>query len=159
MQQGWRRLNGRKLVRPIEDELEDCLLEEQLQGHAVRICIGTDSQVKGGEIHFATVVVLLRKGSGGYMFIQTEVVRRPMAVRQRMLEEVSRSIGVAYALCGLLNRYGVRMEVHADINTDPAYKSHDALAETMGYIRGMGFEFRAKPQAFASSSCANKIVQ
>jgi predicted RNase H-related nuclease YkuK (DUF458 family) len=29
----------------------------------------------------------------------------------------------------------------------------------MGYITGMGFAFRAKPHAFASSSCANKVVQ
>jgi predicted RNase H-related nuclease YkuK (DUF458 family) len=28
----------------------------------------------------------------------------------------------------------------------------------MGYIMGMGFTFKAKPDAFASSSCANKIV-
>jgi hypothetical protein len=28
----------------------------------------------------------------------------------------------------------------------------------MGYIMGMGFAFKAKPEAFASSSCANKIV-
>jgi predicted RNase H-related nuclease YkuK (DUF458 family) len=51
------------------------------------------------------------------------------------------------------------MEVHADINTNPTFKSNEALKEAMGYIRGMGFAFRAKPDAFASSSCANKMVQ
>jgi len=39
------------------------------------------------------------------------------------------------------------------------FKSNDALKEAMGYIMGMGFEFKAKPHAFASSSCANKMVQ
>jgi predicted RNase H-related nuclease YkuK (DUF458 family) len=29
----------------------------------------------------------------------------------------------------------------------------------MGYILSMGFVFKAKPEAFASSYCANKIVQ
>ena len=48
------------------------------------------------------------------------------------------------------------MEVHADINTNPQFKSNDALREAMGYILGMGFAFKAKPEAFASSSCANK---
>jgi len=33
------------------------------------------------------------------------------------------------------------------------------LKEAMGYIVGMGFAFKVKPNAFASSSCANKIVQ
>ena len=46
----------------------------------------------------------------------------------------------------------------ADINTNPQFKSNDALREAMGYILGMGFAFKAKPEAFASSSCANKMV-
>lgn len=50
-------------------------------------------------------------------------------------------------------------QVHADINTNPGFKSNDALKEAMGYIMGMGFAFKAKPEAFASSSCANKMVQ
>ena len=29
----------------------------------------------------------------------------------------------------------------------------------MGYILGVGFAFKAKPDAFASSACANKMVQ
>jgi predicted RNase H-related nuclease YkuK (DUF458 family) len=58
--------------------------------------------------------------------------------------------------------------VHVDINTNPNFKSNDALKDAMGYIMGMpvrlghpggGFVFMAKPDAFASSCCANKIVQ
>ena len=41
---------------------------------------------------------------------------------------------------------------------NPNFKSNDALKEAMGYILGMGFAFKAKPEAFASSSCANKVV-
>lgn len=51
------------------------------------------------------------------------------------------------------------MEVHADKNTNPGFKSNEALKEAMGYITGMGFVFKTKPEAFASSACANKIVQ
>lgn len=82
-----------------------------------------------------------------------------MTVKQRMLAEVAKSIEIAYALSRLFTLYNVDMEVHADINTNPAFKSNDALKEAMGYIMGMGFAFRAKPHAFASSSCANKVVQ
>jgi predicted RNase H-related nuclease YkuK (DUF458 family) len=76
-----------------------------------------------------------------------------------MLTEVAKSIDIAYALCKIFTVYNVDMEVHADINTNPNFKSNDALKEAMGYIMGMGFVFKAKPEAFASSSCANKIVQ
>jgi predicted RNase H-related nuclease YkuK (DUF458 family) len=51
------------------------------------------------------------------------------------------------------------MEVHADINTNPNFKTNDALKEAIGYIMEMGFAFRAKPHAFASLSCANKVAQ
>jgi len=58
----------------------------------------------------------------------------------------------------LLDKFNVALEVHADINTDPHFQSNIALKEAMGYILGMGFEFKAKPDAFASSSCADKVV-
>jgi predicted RNase H-related nuclease YkuK (DUF458 family) len=93
------------------------------------------------------------------MYIQSHVMQQAMSVKQRMLVEVGKSVEVAYALCSLFTAFNVDMEVHADINTNPAFKSNDALKEAMGYILGMGFAFKAKPNAFASSSCANKVVQ
>lgn len=76
-----------------------------------------------------------------------------------MLLEVTKSIEVAHSLSRLFTLYDVDLEVHADINTNPGFKSNDAFREAMGYIMGMGFVFKAKPHAFASSSCANKMVQ
>jgi predicted RNase H-related nuclease YkuK (DUF458 family) len=52
----------------------------------------------------------------------------------------------------------VALEVHADINSDPSFKSNVALKEAMGYILGMGYTFKAKPDAFASSYCADRLV-
>jgi predicted RNase H-related nuclease YkuK (DUF458 family) len=128
-------------------------------GHELKVCIGTDSQVKGKETEFATVIVFIRKGKGGFMYIHNETTIQKMSIKQRMLLEVSKSIEIAYALCRLFTIYKVDMEVHADINTNPGFKSNDALKEAMGYIMGMGFVFRAKPDAFASSCCANKAVK
>ncbi|HVV04084.1 MAG TPA: ribonuclease H-like YkuK family protein [Puia sp.] len=101
----------------------------------------------------------MRKGKGGFIYVNSEISEQKMSVKERMLKEVARSIEVAYPLSRLFTLYGVDMEVHADINTNPGFKSNDALKEAMGYILGMGFSFRAKPEAFASSSCANKVVQ
>jgi len=158
-QQQWRRLDGTQIKRPIEDEVRAVLVREKEMGHALKVCIGTDSQVKGKETEFATVIVFIRKGKGGFMYIHNETTQQKMSIKQRMLMEVSKSIEIAYALCRLFTIYNVDMEVHADINTNPNFKSNDALKEAMGYIMGMGFVFKAKPHAFASSSCANKIVQ
>jgi uncharacterized protein len=164
----WRKLNGEQIKGPIEDEIRSVIVKEKQLGNELKVCIGTDSQVKvrangkavrGKETEFATVIVFIRKGKGGFMYIHNEITRQKMSIRQRMLAEVSKSIEVAYELCKLFTLYNVDMEVHADINTNPNFKSNDALKEAMGYIMGMGFAFRAKPDAFASSSCANKVVQ
>ena len=92
------------------------------------------------------------------MFISNERSVQPYSIKERMLVEVARSIEVAFELCDLFNKYDVDMEVHADINTNPQFKSNEALREAMGYILGMGYAFKAKPDAFASSCCADKMV-
>jgi uncharacterized protein len=155
----WRKLSGQKILTSIEDEVRAVVLREKEMGHQLKVCIGTDSQVKGKETEFATVIVFIRKGKGGFMYISNEITLQKMSIKQRMLLEVAKSIDVAYALCKIFTIYNVDMEVHADINTNPSFKSNDALKEAMGYIIGMGFVFKAKPDAFASSSCANKVVQ
>ena len=158
-QRQWRKLSGERIKIPIADEVTNVLMREQEAGHEMKVCIGTDSQVKGKETEFATVIVFIRKGKGGFMYIHNEITRQRMSIKQRMLMEVNKSIEAAYALCNIFSRFSVDMEVHADINTNPNFKSNDALKEAMGYIVGMGFAFKAKPEAFASSSCANKVVQ
>ncbi|MEO7923302.1 MAG: ribonuclease H-like YkuK family protein [Chitinophagaceae bacterium] len=158
-QQQWRKLNGQRIRQSIEAEVREVLIHEKEMGHEIKVCIGTDSQVKGKITEFATVIVFIRKGKGGFMYIHNEISRQKISIKQRMLVEVSKSIEVAYKLCNIFSRYSVDIEVHADINTNPSFKSNDALKEAMGYIIGMGFVFKAKPEAFASSSCANKVVQ
>lgn len=154
----WRRLNGQKIELPIKNAVEEAILREKEQGHRLKVCIGSDSQVRGGIIEFATVIVFLREKKGGFMFIHNSRSNKAMSLRERMITEVAKSVEVAYSLCDLLDQHNVELEVHADINTDPHFQSNTALKEAMGYILGMGFVFKAKPDAFASSYCADKVV-
>jgi uncharacterized protein len=154
----WRKLNGQTIELPIKKAVEEAILREKSQGHKLKICIGSDSQVRNGSVEFATVIVFLREKKGGFMFISNSRVEKRMGLRERMILEVAKSVEVAYELCDLLDAHEVALEVHADINTDPHFQSNTALKEAMGYILGMGFVFKAKPEAFASSSCADKVV-
>jgi uncharacterized protein len=154
----WRKFNGEHLHLPIKDAVEEAIRRETEKGNRLKVCIGTDSQVKGAETEFATVIVFLREHNGGFMYIHNEKTQISYNIKERMLVEVAKSIEVAYELCNLFISYDVDMEVHADINTNPGFKSNDALKEAMGYILGMGFAFKAKPEAFASSCCADKVV-
>jgi uncharacterized protein len=154
----WRKFSGEPIKLPIKKAVEEAIVRETNFGYKLKVCIGTDSQVRGAETEFATVIVFLREKHGGFMFINNDKTRQPYTIKERMLVEVARSIEIAYELCDLFNKYDVDMEVHADINTNPQFKSNEALREAMGYILGMGYAFKAKPDAFASSCCADKVV-
>jgi predicted RNase H-related nuclease YkuK (DUF458 family) len=154
----WKKFNGEVIHAPILEEVEQAIIRETANGYHLKVCIGTDSQVKGSLTDFATVIVLLREQHGGFMYIHQEKTQQKMTIKERMLIEVQKSIETAYAVCDLLDLYDVDLEVHADINTNPMFKSNKALNEAMGYILSMGFIFKAKPEAFASSTCADKMV-
>ena len=154
----WRRLNGQTIPTPLKETVEKTIITETQKGYRLKVCIGTDSQVRGSNVEFATVIVFLREKHGGFMYISNFKEKKVMTLKERMIWEVSKSVDVAYDLCELLDKYNVELEVHADINTDPNFQSNSALKEAMGYIMSMGFVFKAKPHAFASSSCADKVV-
>ena len=108
---------------PIKDAVEEAIKRETAAGFKLKVCIGTDSQVKGRETEFATVIVFLREGHGGFMFIHNEKSHQQYSIKERMLVEVAKSIEIAYELCDLFTAYDVDMEVHADINTNPHLKA------------------------------------
>ena len=154
----WKKFSGEVIHSSILEEVENAIIRETENGYKLKVCIGTDSQVKGATTDFATVIVLLREHHGGFMYIYQEKTPQKMSIKERMLVEVQKSIESAYSICDLLDLYDVDLEVHADINTNPMFKSNKALNEAMGYILSMGFIFKAKPEAFASSTCADKMV-
>ncbi len=155
----WKKFSGETIKSSILLEAEQVIKREIHLGNRLKVCIGTDSQVKSKTTHFATVIVFLREKKGGFMFVHQDRTSQKMSIKERMLAEVQKSIEIAYALCPLLESYQVDLEVHADINTNTQFKSNAALHDAMGYILSMGFAFKAKPEAFASSACANKMVQ
>lgn len=154
----WQTFSGAPLKDDLFKTVEETIIKETKQGNRLKVCIGTDSQVKNGTIEFATVIVFLRERRGGFMYVNKTREKAKMELKRRMIIEVGKSVDIAYKLCDLLEKYDIPLEVHADINTDPNFQSNTALSEAMGYILSMGFVFKAKPNAFASSSCADKLV-
>ncbi len=153
----WRKFSGEKINLPILDEIRLKMIEEQEVN--LKVCVGTDSQVKGNVTEFATAIVFIREGKGGFIYHRSYQTYRKMSLKERMITEVADSVNVAYEICPVLDEYNIELEVHADINTSPLFRSNVALREAMGYILGMGYTFKAKPEAFASTYCANKVVK
>ena len=152
----WRKLEGELLQEDILYEVEEAIKTEKY--NKLKVCIGSDSQVKGIVTEFATAIVFLREGRGGFVFVNNYISERTFSLKERMIQEVADSIDYAYKICPILDKYNVELEVHADINSDPSFKSNIAFKEAMGYILGMGYTFKAKPDAFASTYCAGKVV-
>ena len=157
-QETWQNMNGKFFQNPIEKLVEEAIIRERNLGHQLKVCIGSDSHVYGNEIQYATAIVFVRKGKGAFTFIRKQKEFQKISIKERMLNEVNKSVEIAYRIFEILERYNVEMEVHADINTDPDFKSNIALKDAMGYILGMGYVFKAKPYAFASSNCADMMV-
>ena len=94
----WRRLDGQKITLPLKTAVEETIRNERALGHKLKVCIGTDSQVRGEFVEFATVIVFLREKKGGFMFIHNEKTQKQVGLRERMILEVAKSVEVAYAL-------------------------------------------------------------
>jgi len=159
----WERA-GKKINVSINDYL-DALIKEELElKHQLMVSVGTDSQRSGRGYKFATVILITVRedlgggvtvGRGGKIISATYHLntfgKDKEGVNERMLTEVGKSIEVAYEISPILEKHGIKMEIHADINPDPKWESNKSLNHAVGYILGMGYEFKIKPSAWAAS--------
>lgn len=164
----WER-NHVEIKEPILEYLERIFDEEIKKNHKLEVWIGTDSCKKGSGYNFATVIVVrMTEDLGGVtvgrcgMIIYSKYHHSFKAVNkagvnERMVYEVGKSVGVAYELAPLLDLYDVPLEIHADINADKKHESNRALGESIGYILGMGYQFKIKPEALAASYAADRM--
>ena len=172
----WKR-NGKIIEENLVDYLEK-LFDEQLEKNRImKVSIGTDSQkIKGTLYKFATVILISTTedlgggvivGRGGMIiastynhdFMKKDVDGRKRdkeLVNERMVFEVGKSIEVATEIAELLDVYEIPLEIHADINPNPKHDSNKALQSAVGYILGMGYEFKIKPEAWAASTAADR---
>ena len=168
----WRRA-GKKIEMPLNDYLESIINTEKLANQEWKISVGTDSQRDGakGKYKFATVILItVRENLGGGTFVGRggKIIESTYhlsvhgkdkeGVNERMLTEVGKSIETAYAISPVLEKHNMRMEIHADINPDPKWESNKALSQAVGYILGMGYDFKVKPDAWAASYGGDKYA-
>jgi len=168
----WIRVNHGKIKIPLIDYLEEIIEEQYDKGIKLKICIGTDSQKKGKGYTFATAIIIEMKEPMGMLHGKMTYVGRGAKVisgvyhekfhiplKERMLKEVQTSIDVGYHILDLVELYEVDMEIHADVNSDPMAGSHVAMKDAIGFITGMGFTCKVKPDSYAASSGADRLCQ
>lgn len=166
----WKRQN-KIIEEPIVDYLKSLFDDLIKKGRMFKVSIGTDSQKSNKfEYKFATVILISTSedlgggvivGRGGMIvaatYHNTFKQTNKELVNERMVYEVGKSIEVAYEIAPMLDDYGVKLEIHADINPNPKYESNKALQQAVGYILGMGYDFKIKPDAYCASNVADAL--
>lgn len=113
---GWKTFSGRPLTDDICEFVERTIVQEYKNGYKVRICIGTDSQVHLHTINFASVIVFVREKQGGFMYFnKSSIQNNGNRIKERLIMEVVKSVEIAYRINEVLLKYGVPLEIHADI--------------------------------------------
>jgi len=173
-----------KRVDEINKSLYDTLFKNM--DKEMEVIVACDSQQYPYHTKMTSIVVVRYFSKGCTFFVKSEKIPRigriipkgekfgpqDMAfLRLRLLEEASNIIETArfvepivrmveedhFEKTGRIQMIGFHTE--ADVHTDAKEVSNAFLKEIVGYIRGCGFEVRAKPDAMMASNAADKFAK
>ncbi|RAO99921.1 hypothetical protein PW5551_00600 [Petrotoga sp. 9PW.55.5.1] len=150
-----RRLIVFKLKSPTFGVVESNDLKELINVFAenkkYKILVGTDSHAKNSHVLFATAIVIYRIGNGGTYFYNIKYEQKHYDMFSRLIKEAELSLKVAEFLENYLNFK--KPEVHLDIGLNG--KSKEVFNTITGYVKGLGYDYKIKPESFAATSIAH----
>lgn len=117
------------------------------------------SKEKSMMISFTRVVVIHKDSCAGCELFGDNVVEKDFtnSVRYRMMQEVYKIVELALQLEDVIGER--ELQIHLDINSNPEHKSHNAMKEAMGYVKGvLGVTPKVKPEAIAASTAADRFT-
>jgi len=122
-----------------------------------KVFVGTDSQLSNISCTFATAICLhgAEGSQGGRYFFKKKKKKNSSyrVLRYRILQEVKHSIDVSFEL---LEKYpDADIEVHVDIGQTARSATRVFVDTVSGWLSGVGFQCRIKPDSWASSSIAD----
>ena len=133
-------------------QLCDFILDHRLND--AQCVIGTDSQPYANFTRFVTSVCF-RTGNN-ISFITRSFKKRHdsnFTVERRLMKEIEISIMIANYLT---TAHSIEIiQIHADINPNPKYRSNRCMSAAKGFVEGMGYEYVGKPNSWAASSIAD----
>lgn len=124
-----------------------------------KIYVGSDSFVHKKQCTFSTAICLTNsdKQNGGRYFIKKTKFKASeyRQLVQRITAEVQKSIDVGMKILNHCPK--VNIELHLDVSdANKNHKTSKMSEMLVGYAKGIGFECKVKPQAFAASSVADR---
>lgn len=124
-----------------------------------KIFIGSDSFISQKKVCFASTVCLYGPNTPSRYFFFKETLPSKVfsALVSRITEETRRSVEIG---CLFMDEYGFNpqaIELHLDVSPFSAGNATSKFSDMLkGYVQGYGFDYRLKPDAWASQSIADK---
>lgn len=132
---------------------------EQHDEDTIEILVGTDSQIRGRETVFCTIVAMYDPGHGAHCIYRkwrTERFRKE-EMERRLMKEVEASIDVAEKI--KYNCWENPKFIDLDINPEEAAGSNVVFQAAIGYVKGMGYECRFKTLGPLCTTLADYVVK
>jgi predicted RNase H-related nuclease YkuK (DUF458 family) len=124
-----------------------------------KVFVGTDSQLVSNQWQLATAICIYWEGKGGKFFYKKDKLSRSLfkSMEDRLMREVYESVMTAERIKS--QKPQVDVKIHADIASDPDSRSSKLAKVAKSYISGMGYEPTIKPDAWASTTIADKFTR
>lgn len=145
----WKTLTG----APIADVVE-FVRDHAHEGQIVHL--GTDSLQLARHTRFVTVVAILTPGRGGRAIWTRATSPRIQSLRERLLREVWLSVELGLRLDPVVPG---ELHVHIDANPIAQHRSSAYVQELVGLVVSQGFRAVIKPEAWAASRAADRLVR
>ena len=149
----WKRLSGQPLDKSLEETL---FIDIPIFDDKLKFYIGSDSHSVNNKTIFSVVLVVLNKGKGGFGYYKRIFDNNIITTKQKLFQETYYAVELAIKINPYLESIGYKIEeIHTDLNPNPNFLSSSMINQCLGYIKGMGFVGRTKPNSWAASSVAD----
>ena len=149
MQSSWRTLTGAAI-----GDIVAFVRENARDGQLVHL--GTDSLQLARTTRFVTVVAIVTPGRGGRAAWRRETVGRVASLRERLMREVWLSVELGLRLVPVVPG---ELSVHIDANPVARHRSSAYVQELVGLVVSQGFRAVIKPDSWAASRAADRLVR
>ena len=121
-----------------------------------KVYVGTDSMARGSSCIFVTVVAFHNNDQkiAKYYYKKFKAINPEyMNLKNKINEEVNLSVQAAQKI----NEFspGTPIELHVDIGKNKENKTRVMMSTVAGWVTGMGYDLKIKPESWASSSIAD----
>lgn len=157
MLKNFKTAKGEKLTKDkLLNEIENFILAES--DFSYKILVGTDSESYNNKIDFVSVIVVHRIGSGARYFWRRQIFNSKFNLHERLWQEALLSLTISQELLKILTqkKLSFHFELHLDLGN--IGKSSSSVKEIINLIRGYGFEVKIKPESYAASKIADRLL-